>query len=144
MTHKDAGKYAAKHPRNTPLRSDLEEMINHYQSNGKIACAAAFQIVQDLNLAPSEVGQAIDLLETRIEKCQLGLFGYTPQKKKVVPAANIAPELESEISASVSRERITCFQAWAIAEKLALKKMDVAAACEKLNIKISACQLGAF
>ena len=144
MTHEDAGKYAAKHPKNTPLRTDLEELIKRHQSNGKIACATAFQIVQDLNVAPTEVGQTIDLLETRIEKCQLGLFGYTPIKKKIVPANNIAPDLESEIRASVSRNRLTCSQAWEIAKKLALKKMDVAAACEKLSIKISACQLGAF
>ena len=31
-----------------------------------------------------------------------------------------------------------------IAEKFGVPKMDIAAACEALSIKISACQLGAF
>ena len=46
--------------------------------NNRISCAGAHKIASVLHAAPAEVGRTIDLLEARIVKCQLGLFGYAP------------------------------------------------------------------
>jgi len=36
-----------------------------------------------------DVGGTIDLLEIHLNKCQLGLFGYSPKKMIVKPAENV-------------------------------------------------------
>ena len=109
-----------------------------------MACAVAFKIAEELHAAPIDVGSALDLEEISIVKCQLGLFGYSPEKKIVRPAESVSEILQKEITAGLTDGRLPCAQAWAIAQKLHQSKLDVAAACEKLGIKIKPCQLGAF
>ena len=101
-------------------------------------------IAKEQRVAPEEAGRTLDLIEISIEKCLLGLFGYGPQKKIVRPAESVSAELEKAISANLTDGRLPCVKAWNIADTLHLSKMDVAAACEKLGMKISRCQLGAF
>ena len=86
----------------------------------------------------------MDLLKIKLAKCQLGLFGYTPERVIVKPADKVSPELEYAIRGRLVDERLPCAQAWEIAEELSLKKMDVSCAAEALGIKIKPCQLGAF
>ncbi|MBW1683324.1 MAG: hypothetical protein JRJ83_18275, partial [Deltaproteobacteria bacterium] len=69
---------------------------------------------------------------------------YSPEKSVVSPAEQVPPDLESAIRGALVEGRLPCASAWAIARKLGMAKMAVSAACEKLGIKISACQLGAF
>ena len=144
MTRKDKGHFAAKYRKGTRLDSKIAEAIKGKVSEGAITCAAAFEISGELKLKPSEVGIAIDLMETRISRCQLGLFGYYPQKKIVKPAEAVSQSLEQAIKSLLKNNRISCASCWDIAEKLDIPKMKVSAACEKLKIKISFCQLGAF
>ncbi len=109
-----------------------------------ISCAAVFTIVDELKIEPIEAGRALDLMDISIVKCQMGLFGYSPDKKIVKPAESVSEEMSRELSTCLKDDRLSCADAWTIAKKLKVPKMDVASACEKLGIKIKPCQLGAF
>ncbi|MEA1935669.1 MAG: hypothetical protein U9M96_02465 [Thermodesulfobacteriota bacterium] len=144
MAHEDAGHYAAKHPPEKKLNQNIAGIVKQQASNGKISCASGHKIAGNLNVPPAEVGITIDLLEMRINRCQLGLYGYSPEKRIVEPAEKISPELEETILKTLVNNRLSCAAAWKIARKFNIPKMEVSSACEALKIKISACQLGAF
>ncbi len=144
MTHEDKGKYAAKHSPEAALDPEIAADIKDRAKEGKISCGACFRIVKDRNVLPSRVGKNVDLLEFRIVQCQLGLFGYYPEKKIVEPAQVVAPELRDALHDALVDTKIPCAEAWRIAEEFGLSKINVSAACEALKIKVSPCQLGAF
>lgn len=124
-----------------------QELINALRKGadkGELACAVAFRIADEQKAAPISIGKAMDIEEIDIVKCQLGLFGYKPEKKIVRPAESVSNELKQEINAWLTEGKLSCENAWAVAKKLKLSKMDVAAACETMGIKIKQCQLGAF
>ena len=143
MTHEDAGKYKAKHPAGTAVDASIAAALEE-KADGRVTCAAAEEIAGILRVALSEVGKTIDLLEYRINECQLGLFGYEPGGKVVEPAETVSDELRSELERFAGSGEISCASAWGIADRLGLQRMVVAAACELLRIKIRRCQLGAF
>ena len=122
----------------------LVEAIRGKAIDDKIACSAVFAIISELGVTPADAGRALDLMDVSIIKCQLGLFGYTPEKKVVKPAGSVSGDMEREIRARLAGGMLACAAAWEIAAKLKTAKMDVAAACETLGIKIKPCQLGAF
>lgn len=144
MTHEDAGHYAAKHGPKVKTDPKIADVIKEKMADGKITCAAMHGISKSIGVSPSEVGKNADLLEVRLVKCQLGLFGYEPEKKIVTPAEEVAPEISNAIQESVENNRVSCASCWNIAEKMNCSKMNISEACEKLGIKISPCQLGAF
>ena len=144
MTHKDRGHYAKKHSSERKVRPDIAAAVKQKTSHGKITCAAAHQIAEKLDVPPSEVGFTIDFLEIRIEKCQLGLYGYRPERKIVKAAKKVSKRIEDAVRGSLDNDRLTCKTAWEIAKRLGIIKMEVSSACDALNIKISSCQLGAF
>jgi hypothetical protein len=144
MTHRDRGHFAAKHPAGTKVDARLADAVRQRASAGLMTCEEAFEIAAALGVTPGQVGMAIDMQEGRIHKCQLGLFGYTPRKKVVQAAASVPPELRSAIVAALARGRLPCAAAWRIADTAGLSRLAVANACETLEIKIAACQLGAF
>ncbi|MFA7462783.1 MAG: hypothetical protein WCY59_06555, partial [Anaerovoracaceae bacterium] len=84
------------------------------------------------------------LMETRLTRCQLGLFGYTPESRIIKPADAVAPDLEEAIRGALLNGKISCLASWEIAKRFGIARMDVACACETLRIKITSCQLGAF
>jgi len=144
MTRENKGHYAKKHPSDRKMDENIAEAVKKRISGGKISCAAAFKIVSDLKVPPAEVGFTIDSLEIPITKCQLGLFGYNPQKKFIKPADSIPSTLEEAIHQALVNSRLSCAAAWDIAERFGLGKMEVTSACEALGVKISSCQLGSF
>lgn len=145
MTHNDTGHYAKKHPEGRKVDPRLAELLKGRASNGELPCAVAFDIAAHLDTTPAEVGVAMDLLEIRIVKCQMGLFGYRPRKSILKPPDRVPEALQEAIHESAAKEgRLSCKAAWDIAHRLKVGKMAVAAACETLGVKISACQLGAF
>jgi hypothetical protein len=144
MTHEDAGHYAAKHSPDRKPDEALLERIRGACKDNRITCAAAHKIADEQKVSPSEVGFTIDFLEARINRCQLGLFGYSPQRRIVKAAETISDELERAIRDELVDNRLSCARAWDIADRMSISRMDVASACERLNIKISQCQLGAF
>jgi hypothetical protein len=144
MTHEDAGHYSAKHPVGMTVDPEIAAVLQESATDGRVTCAAAHDIAEDLGLPPAEVGKAMDLLELRIVACQLGLFGYSPEKKIVKPAEDVSDELRTLLDAAAPEGRITCLACWDIARALGLAKMTVSATCEHLGLKVRPCQLGAF
>ena len=144
MTHADKGKYNQKHPDQTEVADDLRQKISKKTANNSISCARAEEISLSDGRTLKEVGVAIDVLNVNIIECQLGLFGYTPQKKAVQKASEVASSLKDEIGKSLVNGSLPCAAAWEIARRLDLPRMRVSAACEELRIKIKPCQLGAF
>ncbi len=144
MAHEHAGHYAAKHSEGIVLNPEIAAQINNNVVENRISCADAHQIAERLQVSPAEVGITIDMLEVRINCCQLGLFGHAPQKRIVTPAEQISPDLQKEIEDARDEQGISCFNVWEIAEELHISRLDVACACEALEVKILSCQLGAF
>jgi len=144
MTHEDAGHYAAKHAGGTKPAPGVAEAIRKKVRDGRITCAAAHKIATDLKMTPAEVGVTMDLMEICLNKCQMGLFGYTPDRRIVKPASDVSAKLETAIKKATVDGRIACLSCWEIAKDFKIAKIDVASACEALNIKVSSCQLGAF
>ena len=107
-------------------------------------CAVAFDIAKELGVSPAAVGRSADLMNYRLIKCQLGLFGYSPNKKIVRAAETVDEVLEKTLQQSQENNCLACRSAWEIADRLQLRKMAVSNACEALGIKIKPCQLGAF
>ena len=144
MTHEDKGHYSKKHADNTKINENIKKSIKKMQEDGKLTCSKAFKIVKKHNVDSLEVGRNADLLEIRLWQCQLGLYGYYPNKKIVKPAKEVSKEIKEEIEKELVNGKLPCKSAWNIAEKLNIAKIKVSSACEKLGAKIGPCQLGAF
>ena len=143
MAHKDAGNYSAKHS-DSKLNKEISQAVESKTVGGEIACAEASRIAGELHVPMGDVGVAIDLLEIRITKCQIGLFGYGDKKTVIEPAKTVSPELEKAIRDALVNGRLPCAASWEIAERYGMPKMTVSSACEALKIKVKPCQLGAF
>ena len=144
MTKEDEGHYAKKHLHDSKVNPEIEEALKQLASNGEVPCAVAFKIASDLNIEPGDVGITADLLEMRLIKCQLGLFGYQPAKSIVKPAREVSKDLEEGIRGGLEDGKLPCVTAWRIAKDLGIRKMEVSSACEALEIKVCSCQIGAF
>ncbi len=144
MNDSSRSHFAAKHPPGTVVAPNLRAALESRLEKGSITCSVAHDIARALAAESAVVGQAIDLLEGRIQKCQLGLFGYSPDKKIVTTDQSVAPDLCEAILISAQNGRITCADAWAVAERLSVPRLSIGVACESLGIKIVHCQLGAF
>ena len=137
-------KFPEKHgPDATPDRF-IEEEILKKGKNKKIPCAVAFEIARTLQVSPDAVGMTADLMNFRLTKCQLGLFGYQPQKKIVKHPDRVTEDLKNAIADQLVQGRLSCRRAWDIASGLKVGKMKVSGACEAMDVKITGCQLGAF
>lgn len=144
MTREQGPNFSQKHGANSQISPKVKQKIEDKIKNNEISCAVAFQIAEGLNVTPADIGKGVDLLNVRLIKCQLGLFGYGPRKKAVKPKSPENPELENAIRTALVEDRLACQDAWDIAQRFNIPKMTVSAACEALNIKIKPCQLGAF
>jgi hypothetical protein len=136
--------YRAKHPQGTICDPDLAPALSEIAEDGRITCAAACRLAETLGVDPAELGKAADLLELRIIRCQLGLFGYEPEKRIVRPAETVSGHLRERLEATIVEGKISCASLWETAESLGLEKLDVSAACEHLKVKVTPCKLGAF
>jgi len=139
---KGAHKHAGKSP--ATLDAALKDALQRQAQEGELPCAVAFKLASELVRPPADIGEAADLLGIRLVKCQLGLFGYSPEKKIVQAASATDPAVETAIREKLESGRLTCRSAWEIAVALHVPKLAVSAACEAMQIKIKPCQLGAF
>ncbi len=126
------------------MAKEITDAVKKRSRQGALTCPLAFKIAGELAVPPGEVGRAMDLLEINIVKCQLGLFGYSPVRRIVQPAESVSEELEAAIHKAMTDGRLPCAAAFQVAADFKLAKIRVSSACEKLKIRISACQLGAF
>jgi hypothetical protein len=136
--------YARKHPSSAVLEERLAAALKAKIKDGHISCAAAHGVAERLACSPADIGQALDLMEARLARCQLGLFGYHPEKRIVTKADQWDAGLEREIRAALKNGRLPCIDAWAIADRRQVSRLMVAKVCEALAIKVRPCQLGAF
>jgi hypothetical protein len=144
MTLETGKKFSAKHASDAQADPAVKNMLANKTQNGEIACAVAFQIAEELKVTPADIGKTMDLMELKLIKCQLGLFGYGPDKKRVTPKPPENRRMEEAIQSALVDTKLACRDAWEIARRFKVPKMAVSAACEALNIKIKPCQLGAF
>ena len=142
MKHEDKGSFRDKHPGVT-ADPEIAEALRNASEKGAISCAAATRLADFLRKDMATIGMHLDLLNIQLTRCQLGLFGY-PQGR-IVNAAIAAPlDIERAIRAALRDGRLPCLDSWEIARRFDVPKMEVAAACEALKIKVKPCQLGAF
>ncbi|MBU1054929.1 MAG: hypothetical protein KKC46_14040 [Proteobacteria bacterium] len=124
--------------------SDLENEIMSLVADNELSCTDAFEIARRLQVPACDIGAAADRLKLKLARCQLGLFGYKPDKKIVIAEDFVSKELEAAIRNSLYDGKLLCIKAWEIAGTLNITKFSVSCACESLGIKIKECQLGAF
>ena len=136
--------YASKQSSDYKPDPVLVEEIKANLKKGMLPCAVAFKIAKALQFPPREVGKAADSQEIPLAKCQLGLFGYLPEKKIVKPETDAPAELLDALKAALENDRLPCASLWRIAEQFKMPKMKVSAVCDGHDIKIKPCQLGAF
>lgn len=122
----------------------IEKIIAEKVKNNDLPCAVAFDIANQVGISPADMGNYADENKLHLVKCQLGLFGYKPEKKIVKAVSEVAPDLEAAIRNELINDRLPCKSAWLLAEKFEIGKLAVSGACENLGIKIKPCQLGAF
>ena len=144
MKRQKSQKFADKHNSDAKTDKRIKNALVQQTINNEVPCATAFEIADTLQVSAAEVGKTADLLEMELVKCQLGLFGYKPDKKIVKPTAPEHPDLEKTIRDALVDGKLPCRKAWDIARSQDLSKMTISAACEHLKIKIKPCQLGAF
>jgi hypothetical protein len=147
MTREHVGKYAVKHPPGARPNEQIAKAIREIAPGGELACAIGEKISKELRVDISAVGITADLLEMKIKKCQLGLFGWgkKPNHGKDIHAADsVSAEMKSAIEEVAENGAVTCAALWAIADRLGAERKMVSAACETLRLKIQKCQLGAF
>jgi len=143
MTGDKSSDFSKKHG-DRVLDPGLAEELLKKAKNGGLPCAVAFDLAGTLQVGAKDMGIALDLMNLRITQCQLGLFGYLPEKKIVTPADSVSSDQAAEIRRELVDGRLSCKASWEIASRLNLPKMAVSRACEFMGIKIKPCQLGAF
>jgi hypothetical protein len=55
-------------------QDDLKQKIQAAAAEGKIACAAAFRLADDLDISRRKMGEILNELKIKIIQCQLGCF----------------------------------------------------------------------
>jgi hypothetical protein len=145
MTHEYEGHYRAKHAPDTQVNPTLAKRLNENATDGRLTCSSAFTVAAETGTNSAEVGRAADLLELKITKCQLGLFGYRRERRNIAePAEHVSEELEEALRGAIVNGTLSCKRAWDIAVRFGMSKMAVTSACERLNIRLGPCQLGTF
>jgi hypothetical protein len=136
--------FSTKHGPDEKPDTSIKTGILKQTKNDKVPCAVAFEIAKVLQISPEMVGKTADLMNFKLTKCQLGLFGYQSPKKRVKPQDNIKEDVKDAVSDALVQGRLSCKNAWDIASRLNVSKMTVSNACEAMGIKIKDCQIGAF
>ena len=144
MAAEEKGKFSKKHGKDEKPDNQIQEKINIAIKNNELPCAVAFNIAKELGVLPKKVGITADLMNVKLVKCQLGLFGYKPKNKIVKPEEIDNPDLKKAVLSRIDKKKLTCKQIWDLADEFKIHKMKVSSLCDKSGIKIKECQLGAF
>ena len=144
MSRRHKGHFREKHPADISIDPAVAAAVSSNLDHHKITCEAAFAIAEKLSVAPMTVGTAIDLQEGRIVGCQLGLFGYGKRKKLLDHPQDIDEAVQRIIQAALTKDRLSCEEAWQIADAQSVPRLEIARLCESMGVRICRCQLGAF
>jgi hypothetical protein len=55
-------------------QENIQARIKAAAPEGKIACAAAFRLAEDLGLSRKDLGELLNELKIKVIQCQLGCF----------------------------------------------------------------------
>lgn len=124
--------------------NDIYSTLQEFTHNNKITCQNAHDFAKKCNQSPLQIGRLLDEKNIRVDKCQLGLFGYGPQKKKLAPHINLSPDQQQSIRNAQQKACVSCHDSWKLAKQLNLSRLEMGSACEKLGLRIKPCQLGIF
>jgi hypothetical protein len=144
MSEKKRKPYSEKHDPDFRPDPSIEKALRKGAANQELSCALAFKIAEDLRVEPHEVGRTADVLDIRIVKCQLGLFGYKPDKKIVTAEDAPNQEIEEALTKSSEDDRMSCEKVFQIAAQFNMSKLTISNVCQGNLIQIKSCQLGAF
>ena len=123
----------------------VEAEVLQSAKEGMLACAVCFRLADKWNVSPRAVGHIADLHRIRLVKCQLGLFGIGPGKNKGIVKVDPVPEaLARQIQNHLDDGKLPCRAAWKMAAEMNIPKTTISGACEAMEIRIKACQIGAF
>ena len=145
--HINQGDYRGKHPKDAKPDERIADAIRKAAKEETITCAAGSRIAKNMGVTMEEVGFNADLLEIKVQQCQLGLFGYGSTKGRhsiLEQPESVSPELEKAIRDVLDNGKLPCLAAWNIADEFGLTKKAVCEAADKLEIKSTRCQLGVF
>jgi biotin operon repressor len=56
------------------MTQDLKEKIRAAAPEGKLPCAAAFKLAEQLGISRKEMGELLNELKIKVTQCQLGCF----------------------------------------------------------------------
>ena len=144
MAHKDEGNYGGKHAGETEINPEIAEQIWKKGRDSSLDCATAHEIAAELGVQPAEVGETLDLMEWKITRCQLGLFGYGEPSKLIKPASAVSDAQKEVLEKKAHKGHISCLAVWEAAAALSISRLDSACLCEAMKLKIDGCQLGSF
>jgi len=144
MVNRKGKQLMEKHRSGVKPDSKIKNAVLKHAPNSELPCAVAFEIAKELGVSPSEVGISADLINVKLIQCQLGLFGYKPKKKIVKPQAKINQDITDAVREQLVGGKLSCKSSWDIAARFKVSRMTISEVCEAMNIKIKACQLGAF
>ncbi len=144
MSEKKRIPFSKKHDPDVRPDPLIEKEMRKRGANQEISCALAFEIAGGLGVGPEAVGLSADVLDIRLVKCQLGLFGHKPGNK-IVTAENASnQEVTDAVNGASENHRLSCETAWRIAARFDLSKLTVSNVCQANGIQIKNCRLGAF
>lgn len=145
-SHDPNAKFAVKHEAGAEPCTALKQLLDMRPKTERreISCALAMQLAKSAQTTPAEVGRTLDILEYRINLCQLGLFGHKPVSKIMAPAKP-GEEIARAIKAMQEPDgSLSCAKIWELAKTFKLPKMTATSYCAYFKVKIKPCQLGAF
>lgn len=122
----------------------IAEKIKERMENGYLSCSVAFKLADQLGLSNGEMGRYADVLDLRLTKCRIGLFGYGKGVKLVKQLELVDTVLESRVDQFVKNERVNCEDVLKVADEFKISPVQVGSVCQTRGIKIKNCCLGAF
>ena len=137
-------KFSDKHKAAEKPNPEIAGKIEQRSKNKEISCALAFEIVEESSFLPADIGKNIDLMNYKLIECQLGLYGYTPEKKIVKAQDTPDNDLKNAIKNALVNDTLPCKSAWEIAARFHVPKLTVSGVAEGMGVKVKPCQLGAF
>ena len=125
------------------------EIRSRLGARGELSCVAAHDVASALAVDPASIGTQVDEDEIRIVRCQLGLFGYAPEKgmpgyKQLKKLDNLPEPAATEVQNAAVGGQISCSDLWSIGREQGLNRLDMGNLVETLGFKVSSCQLGCF
>jgi LAO/AO transport system kinase len=74
LSQDQEGKRESKPKPRTEGNEAIEARVREGAEDGKLPCAVAFKIAEEMKVSRLAVGEAADRLGVRISRCQLGCF----------------------------------------------------------------------